>query len=429
MFFFQLSDSDDGYTPLSRPELTVGSPGNSFTIAQKVSVVAQSSSDDNYSSETSDDSDTGGAAGIKKTKKRKEIKVKPMKPTRPVARVRPEKYNIWAQTLQEDLTENMRGCEVRNNARDRDVESYDYNIKYRINGEMNPGKRRQSYSDDSDTYTKVEPKRFKGKGQHRVSAKLRLGKRQSTDSCDGINSVARHILDLAVTKDSSNEEVAQEMAMKLCEEKDDLLLQAINVVGKDVPMKLFADTQRIELDGGMMTINGQRRRTPGGVFLFLLKNCADISDADKKKIFVQDRKLELNKRRNELDVKLQRKVQKLKQSLTLTAGSGVGGGGASEEGGAMSLLKPNPSNVSLSNPPPSPVTDCNRESSPDFEATTIVNRLSEKSIAAAELSSGESNFTETAFKPDAASKAPPTVVDTYEDDFLDVTYDDNMDIF
>lgn len=97
----QLSDSDDGYTPLARPETVAaaGSPGNSFTIAQKISLGPQSSSDDNYfSSESSDDSDNdgggGGGGGRKKSKKRKEIKVKPMKPVRPVGRVRPEKYNV-----------------------------------------------------------------------------------------------------------------------------------------------------------------------------------------------------------------------------------------------------------------------------------------------------------------------------------------------
>lgn len=347
-----------------------------------------------------------------------------MKPVR--RRLHPEKYNIWAQTLQEDLTENMRGCEVRNNVRDRDVESYDYNIKYRINGEMNPGKRRQSYSDDSDTYTKVEPKRFKCKSDQRISAKLRLGKRQSTESCEGVSSVARHILDLTVTKDNTNEELAQDMATKLCEEKDDLLLQAINIVGKEIPMKIFEDTKKIELDGGMMTINGQRRRTPGGVFLFLLKNCPDISEVDKKKIFIQDRKQELSKRRKELDVKLQRKMQKLKQSLNLNAT------GAPADEGTMSLLKPNPSTVSLSNPPPSPVTDCNRESSPDIETNTIVNRLSDTTTKTSLITSGDNVVTENALpKPASTNLVLPSVptIGSYEEDFLDVTYDDNMDIF
>lgn len=223
----------------------------------------------------------------------------------------------------------MKGCEVRTNARDRDVESYDYRAKYRLNGETAPAlKRRQSYSDDSDTYNKTESKRFKSRGgEQRISAKLRLGARISDDSSDGINSVARNILDLTVTMESTDEEVAQDLANKLAEEKDDLLLQAIRVVGREIPMKLFAETQKIEKDGGMMTINGHRRRTPGGVFLFLLKNSPDISEEDRRKIFNDDKKVEVKKRkhdikkkRNEQDIRRDRKVQELKKSLNLNNG-------------------------------------------------------------------------------------------------------------
>jgi phosphorylated adapter RNA export protein len=47
-----------------------------------------------------------------------------------------EKYNVWAATLQDDLMENMRGCDVtQSDKRSRDVESYDYSIKYRLNNE------------------------------------------------------------------------------------------------------------------------------------------------------------------------------------------------------------------------------------------------------------------------------------------------------
>lgn len=223
----------------------------------------------------------------------------------------------------------MRGCDVNNHKRDREVESYDYKIKYRINGETEPTgtKRRQSCSDDSDTYNMQESKKFKSKNNHshpkRISAKLRLGKKYSDDSCnssDGINSVARHILDLSVNSEATNEEVAQDIALKLYEEKDDLLLHAINIVGKDTPMKVFSETQKIELDGGMMTMDGQRRRTPGGVFLFLLKHCSEISKEEKKKIFFDDRKKEQKKKKKYQDIKRDKKVEQLKKSLTLTSG-------------------------------------------------------------------------------------------------------------
>lgn len=89
----------------------------------------------------------------------------------------------------------------------------------------------------------------------------------------------------------------------------------------------------------------------------------------------------------------------------------------------MSLLHPDTHNPSLSNPPPSPVTDCNRESSPDFESTKIMNKLAhspeEKIIPTAASSSSGSGL-----------KPAPLAVDVnpYEDDFLDMTCDD-MDLF
>ncbi len=40
-------------------------------------------------------------------------------------------------------------------------------------------------------------------------------------------------------------------------------------------LELFAKTQAVEKDGGMMIKNGARRRTPGGVYLHLLRGLKD----------------------------------------------------------------------------------------------------------------------------------------------------------
>ncbi|KHJ91770.1 hypothetical protein OESDEN_08355 [Oesophagostomum dentatum] len=52
---------------------------------------------------------------------------------------------------------------------------------------------------------------------------------------------------------------------------------------------LFEETRNVESHGGMMTDNGQRRRTPGGVFISLFKLDPDISEDVKKEIFGQSR--------------------------------------------------------------------------------------------------------------------------------------------
>lgn len=50
-----------------------------------------------------------------------------------------------------------------------------------------------------------------------------------------------------------------------------LLNRVEAVLGVDEMQALYARTQEIEAGGGMLTVRGNRRRTPGGVFFFLVK--------------------------------------------------------------------------------------------------------------------------------------------------------------
>lgn len=105
-----------------------------------------------------------------------------------------------------------------------------------MNGE-NSLKRRQSYSDDSDkgfscsTSNTFESKnkRFRANSlsvKDRKNVRLRIGNRSDDNSSNegsGIMNMKRCILDLSVTTESSNDEIAKELANKLYEEKDDLM--------------------------------------------------------------------------------------------------------------------------------------------------------------------------------------------------------------
>lgn len=86
-------------------------------------------------------------------------------------------------------------------------------------------------------------------------------------------------------------------------------------MNKKKPIFLISETQKIESEGGMMIINGGRRRTPGGVFLFLLKKADNISSEDLKIIFQEDK----NKRNRELKdlqaLSREKKVEELKKTL------------------------------------------------------------------------------------------------------------------
>lgn len=94
--------------------------------------------------------------------------------------------------------------------------------------------------------------------------------------------------DLSVTLESSDEDYARDMAQKLEEDKADLIIRVVSVIGKEASLNLFKITQKIERDGGMLTMNKIRRRTPGGLFLFLLKTSNKIDDHLKEQVFESD---------------------------------------------------------------------------------------------------------------------------------------------
>lgn len=96
--------------------------------------------------------------------------------------------------------------------------------------------------------------------------------------------------DLSVPLESSEEEFGRDMATILEEDKCDLIVKVVSVIGKEASLNLFKITQKIEREGGMMTMNKHRRRTPGGIFLFLLKTSDKIDEDQKSEIFDSDRK-------------------------------------------------------------------------------------------------------------------------------------------
>lgn len=199
-------------------------------------IIRQNSSD-------SSDSDNFNSLKRKHGEKRTTLRIKPAESMLKPA-TKNTKYNIWSTGLQEEtLLENLQSCDVTNSKkRDRAAESYDYTLKYRLNGENCMKRRQSTNSDDSESnYQGAYNKRvrrnlgghqrnnFKKKG----SIKDRLGVRSDDDSSnsnsnDEIRNSPRYVLDLVVTEEnSSNDDVGIDIANKLCEEKSDLMCKSI----------------------------------------------------------------------------------------------------------------------------------------------------------------------------------------------------------
>lgn len=420
----ELSDSDsDGYTPLARPELAKNEFASvAVSLPRQMDIVSDEHDDDELHQEKSDsdgssDESSSGNIRLGSVRFPKRMRGQPSRTgglkrslhptvsstapsnasvlpraTTATATGRPNKYNIWTESLQEDtLMETMRGCDVTaNGMRNRDVESYDYKLRDRLQSgnAFERLKRRQSNSDDSDGYAgggkrmrtshSSYPEQVENR-ERRGSVKDRIGKRNtSTDSNsdDCAQNAPRHIPDLNVEEDCTNEQFGIELAGKLHETHTDLLVRVVEALGKEIPLKLFKETQKIEADGGMLVMKGWRRRTPGGVFLFLLKHCEQVDPELKKTIFQEDKKAKQKEWKLTKTLNRDKKVEELKKTLNRQAANDA----EQPSLPIMSHLKAE-THSTLSNPPPSPVGEENFEGGSDFEARNIhVNVTDRKSV-------------------------------------------------
>ncbi|XP_053615023.1 phosphorylated adapter RNA export protein [Plodia interpunctella] len=369
------SDVEEGtYIPLERPE--------SFNPPSLVNMQIQDEQSD-------DEEESSGSESDDEPRRRpKRLKVRPRRPHPQPQPEKKNKYNVWCTALQEDLlTEDMVSCDVSKKSR-YGVESYDYTIKYRLDDDYISKK---VFSNNSNDQERTSNKRT---NEDRSNVKLRLGKRTNSHRHLEEKQKPRYLPDLSVSADDAAESIANDIAEKLEEEKKDLLGRIVQVIGAHKAMEIYKETQRLEADGGMLIVNGSRRRTPGGVYFFLLKRDVDVSQEAVSQIFNEDRR-ETTRRVKKARAKSRQKVmEQLKQSLT--------------DSELPSLLSRGEATVQSehgSNPPPSPATDA-RECSSD---------------------------TDTHTDPRPASALSHTkgrqLQDSEDDDYLEVMCNDEMDLF
>lgn len=108
-----------------------------------------------------------------------------------------------------------------------------------------------------------------------------------------------------------------------------VLEKILQVVGRAKALEVFKETQRIEAEGGMMIMvwlksleignllifshvfqNQTRRRTPGGVFLFLVRHDSGLTREQLGKIFDEEKqkykevmKIKKKKKHNQMKMK------------------------------------------------------------------------------------------------------------------------------
>lgn len=99
---------------------------------------------------------------------------------------------------------------------------------------------------------------------------------------------------MAMKQETENpQEVARQIAQQLGEQKHfacKLINDIVNYYGVEFAQDLLKETLQIEENGGMMTLKGDRRRTPGGVFIYLARE--RMSPEEREIVFNTHRRFE-----------------------------------------------------------------------------------------------------------------------------------------
>ncbi|XP_066507300.1 phosphorylated adapter RNA export protein [Hoplias malabaricus] len=137
------------------------------------------------------------------------------------------------------------------------------------------------------------------------SAKERLGPRAEMDVKGRYE----------ITPDDPEDRVIDEIAHRLMEPKKELIERVVRVIGIKKAIELLSETATVEQNGGLYTVDGSRRRTPGGVYLNLLKNTPSITNDQVKEIFHEENQKEYNSKKAAKKRRKHITAKKMKQAL------------------------------------------------------------------------------------------------------------------
>ncbi|XP_059177443.1 phosphorylated adapter RNA export protein-like [Physella acuta] len=221
-----------------------------------------------------------------------------------------KRNNIWGSVLTEQvLAQEVKSFSVGSTVLDeRDVESYDYT---KAREDERPALKvhvvdDSIFADDTKREDTRQRKRKHCK-DNEYFGKKRLNKHR--------------LRSLTVTANSSLLEVVEAITKGLSEPKVELFTQIVQAVGHETAIKLYQMTDQVEAAGGMMTCDGYRRRSPGGVYIQLLKSDSSVPSETIQKLFEADQlqwKKNIQERRK-IKKAARRKFKKHKKKMEVDA--------------------------------------------------------------------------------------------------------------
>jgi len=111
-------------------------------------------------------------------------------------------------------------------------------------------------------------------------------------------------------REASDEELGKELADKLQEEKNDMMVSLIKSMGRDVVLEYFWETQNVEEKGGLLIMNGSRRRTSGGVLFQLLRVSKNDEVKEKFDLFLKEKQSVSNRKPEEKTIEQRKQFDK-----------------------------------------------------------------------------------------------------------------------
>nr|CAH8856902.1 unnamed protein product [Trichobilharzia regenti] len=116
-----------------------------------------------------------------------------------------------------------------------------------------------------------------------------LSLRQQLGPLSWDQSVCRSHID--VNFDSPPDRVAETIIRALNEPNEDLIRRTVNILGVQRALEFYYLTEDIENSGGLYLVDGSRRRSPGGVYLNLIKHSYSVKNEEKQIIFMIDKQI------------------------------------------------------------------------------------------------------------------------------------------
>ncbi|PVD37812.1 hypothetical protein C0Q70_00414 [Pomacea canaliculata] len=195
----------------------------------------------------------------------------------------PKKKDVWGSVLQEQiLTQEVGGFSMEKRSKSDDLFDEVIDLEEASNKLQAQKRKRPVKERLSNKLTKQRPRR----GLHNIKPS------------------------------STVDEVTYAIAKALKEKKIHLIRKVVEVIGQTKALHLLEETEEKEADGGMLTMNGSRRRTPGGVYLQLLKQQPDVTKEQIDKIFEEENRWFLeNKKRKKIRARQRKHQQKIQNTV------------------------------------------------------------------------------------------------------------------